>query len=180
MLVAMDAASSKQLLHGQEVKLAEVVVGFGACEINFSDCRCLGTVCAVHNCICQQCQRALTKLGYIIYQPVCFGFMGGSPQRIGGEGVKADTGDNTTDIHSKTLLKVFFSPIGWPGPEYFCQADWVPRFVLRTILDLLRSNGWSWMVQATTRRVCNVVFFHSQSGKPVGQVAGQQKGTDKV
>lgn len=103
MLVAMDAASSKQLLHGQEVKLAEVVVGFGACEINFSDCRCLGTVCAVHNCICQQCQRALTKLGYIIYQPVCFGFMGGSPQRIGGEGVKADTGDNTTDIHSKTL-----------------------------------------------------------------------------
>ena len=42
MLVAMDAASSKRLLHGQEVKLAEVVVGFGACEINFSHCRCLG------------------------------------------------------------------------------------------------------------------------------------------
>ena len=155
MLVAMDAASSKRLLHGQEVKLAEVVVGFGAWEINFSDCRCLGTVCAEHNCICQRCQRALTKLGYIIYQPVCFGFMGGSPQRIGGEGVKADTGDNTTDIHSKTLLKVFFSPIGWPGLDYFCQANWVLRFVLRTILDLLQSNEWSWMVQAigSTRRV---------------------------
>lgn len=63
MLVAMDAASSKQLLHGQEVKLAEVVVGFGACEINFSDCRCLGTVCAVHNCICQRCQTGTHEIG---------------------------------------------------------------------------------------------------------------------
>ena len=61
------------------------------------------------NCICQ---RALKKLRCIKKnQRVCLGFVSGSLERTGGEAVRADSGDNTSDMHTKPLPTVAFTKL---------------------------------------------------------------------